>query len=97
MLTVVANACTYDNTLTRGTIVMESDAANADQAYSELRSPEARNEAIKTATLKGMADPRINDNPSIFRVTDKGELLTDPARQQAGKFRARINVIKKLV
>ena len=86
-----------DNTMTRATVIVESDATDPNMAYAELQGAGSRNMAVKEASIKGMADPRINENPAVFRVSDKGELLTNPDVQKSGKFRARIQVIKKLI
>jgi hypothetical protein len=95
MLTVISK--NFDDSMTHGSVIVECNESEPNKAYEELRGPAARNEAIKTAAVSGMADPRINDNPQIFAVDAAGEVIKDPSKQKTAKYRARINLIRKLV
>lgn len=95
MLTVISKE--FDQSMTRGTVIVECDNADPNFAYEELRGPVARNDAIKCAAVNGMADPRVNDNPAIFAVDAAGNMVTDPTKQKTAKYRARIHLIRKLV
>lgn len=87
----------FDAQMKGGFVVVETDATESNQAYDELRSPEARNMAIKEAATKGLADPRINGNPAIVLVDVDGKPVTDPATQKVAAFRAKIDVIRRLI
>lgn len=87
----------FDSTLTRGDVIVQSDHEDIHKAFDELRGPGARNDACKAATLKGMTDPRVNDNPTIFAVDADGKLVSDPANQKITNYRAKIPVIRRLV
>lgn len=87
----------FDAVLKGGSVLLESDERDANRAYAELLGVDARNLAIKTAAVNGMSDPRINGNPAIVLVDPEGKPITDPKNQKVGAYRARIDVIKKLV
>jgi hypothetical protein len=96
-LTVVTDKSTFDDTMTKATIVIETDKQGA-AAITELQDQVTKREAIKYAAQEGLPDPRINGSVEVFAVDGQGKEIVD---QKPGEtphaFRAAVPLTRKLV
>ena len=110
MLHPVEAACHFAPDMSHGTIVVESDLAEFPRAIDEVNSTEARNLAITAAAQRGMADPRINGNPSgaypvnsegcsLYQLRDERGQSLPPQhpKMQIARYRNDILVCRRLV
>jgi hypothetical protein len=78
MLQIVEKACTVEQDLSRGLIVVESDCEGPPftQAFEELNSQDARRIAQGYAGKVGVASPHINGNvQGPYPVNAQGQSL----------------------
>lgn len=84
---VVESACEFSPDISRGVVVVESDAEQGEfsRAFDELNSLDARNMAIGYAAVRGMGSARINGNLiGPYPVNSEG-LPLDSVRDEKGQ------------
>jgi len=91
-LAVIEERNANDTTMT---VVIESDAPDGGDAYTELRGPDCRRMAIMHAAKQGLAQPGVNNVPTTYPVDKDGKEITDPAAPFY-RFRADVSVTRRI-
>lgn len=111
MLHVIEAACRFDDAVTRGVVVIESDHTGTDfgKAWFELESAECTQLAQKHAISRGCAPAHLNNTKTTpYPVNSEGtpldlvrgpndeELPPTHAKRQPWRYRVDIQVVRPL-
>jgi hypothetical protein len=80
-----------------GRATMESDLTDFPLAISELQNGATRQAAIVAASQKGLPDPRVGMNNSVYPVNAAGELLKDPLQDRIHRYRIDVELTRRMV